>query len=92
MASTNSNHRLAAILHMTRSTIKYNMADKVSKLVNRHKSHGEARDMGNGRDREGTSGKVTNGGYRERGVVSNANRVICGGGQQHMREVASGVI
>ena len=64
MASANSNHRPAAILHTTRSTIKDNLAVKVSKLANRHQTHGEARNMGNQRDRKNAGGEVTNGGNR----------------------------
>ena len=58
------------------------MAVKVSKLANRHKAHGETRDMENKRDREGIGGKVTNGGYRKGCAVSDANRVIWEAGRQ----------
>ena len=73
MAAANSNHRPAAILHTTRSTIKYNLIVKVGKMTNKYKAHREAGNMRNNRDREGMGGEVTNGGDRKRGIVSNAN-------------------
>ena len=73
MAAASSNHRPAAILHTTRSTIKYNLTVKVGDLTNRHKAHREARYMGNNGNREGTGGEVTNGGDWKRDTVSNAN-------------------
>ena len=73
MAAASSNHHPAAILHTTRSTIKYNLAVKVGELTNRHKAHREAGNMRNNRDIEGMGGEVTNGGDRERGTVGNAN-------------------
>ena len=73
MAAANSNHCPAAILHTTRSTIKYNLTVKVGKLTNRHKARREAGNMRNSRNREGMGGEMTNGGERERGNIDNAN-------------------
>ena len=50
MVSANSNHCSAAILHTTRSMIKYNLAVKISELTNKHEAHEKARDMENGGD------------------------------------------
>ena len=65
--------RPAAILHMTRSTIKYNLIVKVGKMTNKYKAHREAGNMRNNRDREEMSGEVTNGGDREWGTIGNAD-------------------